>query len=169
MTLEEKLTIRPPSRRRRAASRSVLNVPFRLTAIWRSNSVVAAIRDRRQVHDPGIVDQHVDAAERGFGRVEHARHSGDIRDVGLGGDGPAAGRLDPGDHRLRRGGVAGVVHHHGEAVLGEALGDRGADAAGGAGDDGDFVGLGGHDLSPRCLRAGDRRLTRARCIFPTGG
>src|SRR5712671_2488739 len=36
--LEEKLTIRPPFRRRRAASRRVLNVPFRLTAMWRSNS-----------------------------------------------------------------------------------------------------------------------------------
>jgi hypothetical protein len=53
---------------------------------------VTAVSDGRQVHDAGIVDQHVDAAERGFSRVEHARHRGNIRDVGLGRHGVAAGR-----------------------------------------------------------------------------
>ena len=120
---------------------------------------VAAVGDGRQAHDAGIVDQHVDAAERGFSRVEHARHGGDIRDVGLSRHGPAAGPLDPGDHRRRGSAVAGIVHHDGEAVLGQALGDRGADTAGGTGDDGNLIGLGGHDLSPLGLATGDRRLT----------
>jgi hypothetical protein len=56
----------------------------------------------------------------------------------LGCRGPAACRFDPGDQRLGRGGVTSVVHHDGEAVLGEALGDRGANAAGCAGDDGNL-------------------------------
>jgi len=59
-------------------------------------------------------------------------HGGDIRDVGLSSHGPAAGALDPGDHRRRGSAVAGIVHHHGEAVLRQPLSDRGTDAAGGA-------------------------------------
>ncbi len=75
--------IRPPSRRRLAASRSVLNVPFRLTLIWRSKWASSASAIDESMHDAGIVDQHVDAAEGRFGGVEHAAHGVRIADVGL--------------------------------------------------------------------------------------
>ena len=92
--------MRPPSRSRFAASRSVLKVPFRLIAIWLSNSASSLSAIERQLHDAGIVDQHVDAAERRLRRVEHARDRGRVADVGLGGEGPAAGLLDLAGQRL---------------------------------------------------------------------
>ena len=94
---------------------------------------VFALGDRRQAENAGIVDEHVDAAEGHLGRVEHAVDRLGIGDVGLGCNGPAAGRLDPGDDGIGRGGVAGVVHHDREAVLGEALRNGSADAAGWSG------------------------------------
>ena len=94
LTLDDMLMMRPPSRSRFAASRRVLKVPFRLIATWRSNSCVVAFGDRRQLHDAGVVHQHVDAAERRLRRVEHARDRGRVADVGLRRDGAAAGFLD---------------------------------------------------------------------------
>ena len=136
--------MRPPSRSRLAASRSVLNVPFRLIAIWLSNSASSVSAIASQLHDAGIVDQHVDAAERRLGRVEHARDRLRVADVGLGGDGAAAGLLDLADQRLGFGCAAGVIDDDGEAVGGEPLGDGGADAARSAGDERDLVGAGVH-------------------------
>ena len=34
--------------------------------------LVVALGDRGQMHDAGIVHQHIDAAERRFRRIEHA-------------------------------------------------------------------------------------------------
>jgi hypothetical protein len=53
-------------------------------------------------------------------------------------------RRDGGHHLVRLGRVAGIVDHHGKAVLGQALGDGGADAARCAGDDSNLF----HGLAP---------------------
>ena len=93
--------MRPPSRRRLAASRSVLKVPFRLIAIWRSNSASSLSAMRRQLHDAGIVDQHVDAAERGFRRCRTCapRRRRSLTSA-CAVDGAAAGLLDLAGQRL---------------------------------------------------------------------
>ena len=62
--------------------------------------LVVGLGDRSQVHDAGIVHQHVDAAERRIRRVEHAGDRGRVADVGLRRDGAAAGFLDLADQRL---------------------------------------------------------------------
>src|SRR6185437_16333325 len=99
-------------------------------------------RDRRQEHDPGRVDDDVDAAELRLDRVERRRHRDLVGDVASDGDRLAAGRADLRGERLGALRVAGVVDRDGEAVLGEALDDAAADAAGASGDEGD-AGAGG--------------------------
>ena len=63
---------------------------------------VVAVGDRRELHDAGIVDQHIDAAEGGFRRVEHAAHRVGIADIGLRGQRPAALAFDLAGQRLGR-------------------------------------------------------------------
>ena len=71
----------------------------------RSEGRVVDLRQRRQLHDAGIVHQHVDAAIGRLGGVEQARHGLGVADVGLEGHGPAAGLLNLG-HQVRRGSAA---------------------------------------------------------------
>ncbi len=99
--------MRPPVRRRFAASRMVLNVPFRLIGDVAVEERVVVLGERRHMHDAGVVDQHIDAAEGGFRRIEHPRDGGGIADIGLGGAGLAAGLLDLLDQGLGRRGIAG--------------------------------------------------------------
>jgi hypothetical protein len=73
---------------------------------------------------------------------------------------PAASILA--DQVLGRLGLAGVVDDDGEAVAGQAFGDRAANAARGAGDDRDLVAWRGSFLS---LLADPRRLMKTRCPF----
>jgi len=47
---------------------------------------VITIGQARQPHDPGIVDQHFDTAERQIRHVEHARYGRAVADVRLCGD-----------------------------------------------------------------------------------
>jgi hypothetical protein len=77
-----------------------------------------------------------------------------VGDVGLVGDGLAAGRLDLADQVLGRLGLAGIVEDDGEAVAGQAFRHRPADAARGAGDDRYLVALVGHFVSPGRHRVG---------------
>jgi hypothetical protein len=76
--------------------------------------------------------------------LEQAAHVVGLGDVSLHRDGAAAGGSDGAHHFVRLGGVAGIIDHHGKAVLGQALGDGSADAAGCAGDDSYWF----HGLAP---------------------
>ena len=127
------------------AARAVWNEPTTCTARWRSRSSSVDLGEARPPHDPGVVDQHVDASEALDGAVdERLRARGGGHVVGVG-DGPAAGGDDLGDDRVRRRGVgalapdraAEVVDHDRRAALGQQVRVGAADAAPGAGDDGD--------------------------------
>ena len=63
---------------------------------------------------------------------------GGLGDVGLHGDGLASGGGDLRDDLVGAGLAGGVVDDDRRAFGGEVLGDGGADAFGGSGDDGDF-------------------------------
>ena len=112
--------------------------------------LVVAFGDRGQLHDAGVVHQHVDAAECRIRRVEHAGDRGRVADVGLRGDGAAAGLLDSAGQRFSLAGAARIVDDDGEAIGGEPLGDGGADAAGCAGDECDLFGVRIHFDLLRC-------------------
>jgi hypothetical protein len=94
----------------------------------------------------GVVDDDVEAAEGLFGLGEKPGDVGGFADIGLDGEGLAAGGGDAGDDLRGGGGVARVVDDDGRAFGGEAGGDGGADAAGGTGDEGDFGEEGGHEI-----------------------
>jgi len=84
----------------------------------------------RALGGAGVVDQDVDAPERG----ERARHRGPVGDVEAG-----AGRVDAvalGDGVALRRQLREIAAEQGEAgaVMGEGIGDRGADTAAAAGD-----------------------------------
>ena len=100
--------------------------------------VVVGLRDRRQLHDAGVVDQHVDAAVRLLGGVEHRAHRGGVAHVGLHRARAAPGLSNLRDLCIRFGALPGEVDDDGEAVACEALREGGADAARGAGDNGGF-------------------------------
>ena len=85
--------------------------------------------DRGQLHDAGVVDQHVDAAVVVLGGVEHRLDRGRIGDVRLHRARHPAGLRDLFGERLSDVRTARVIDHDREAVFGEALGHRRADAA----------------------------------------
>ena len=91
--------------------------------------------------DAGVVDENVDASPA---RLRGLDHRGDLRgigDIGAIGDGDAAGRLDFARHLergLRRLAVAAeIVDDDLGAARGQAQSVTAAEAAAGAGDDGD--------------------------------
>ncbi len=90
---------------------------------------IVGVGDGREQHDAGIVHQHVDAAERLRGLVEQMLDRRRVGDVGAHGDGASTGILDL--RRLSFGvrRAARVVDDDREAVLAQAFGDRGANAA----------------------------------------
>ena len=134
--------------------------------------------------DAGVVDQDVDAAEgveRGLDDQVGVLRLGDGE---RGGDGLAAGLLDGRDRILRRTVVgaralqagADVADHHARAFAREHLGDGAADAAAGAGDDGDFFStIPGIDVSRSAdvsadhARHGGHPVTSGRAISETPG
>ena len=90
--------------------------------------------------EAGVVDQDVDAGEIGEDLLDERLHGGvvgDVHGVGLGQAGVLRVDLIGGalGIRLRAGN-----HGHARAFAGEAQGDGVADAAAGAGDDGDLIG-----------------------------
>ena len=118
---------------------------------------------QRGRHDAGVVDQHVDAAEGRFGRIEQRLHVARIGHVGLDCDGGAAVGKHACHQLVCRRLAAGVIDDDLHAVARQAAGDGRADAARGARDDGDpgWGEYGMHAASPVvwearavCLRAG---------------
>ena len=97
---------------------------------------VLGLHDRLKLHDPGVVDEHVDAAERIDRAVEERGDCCRVAHVGLDGDRLPTGRLDLGRERVRRFGAAGIVDDDGQAVSRQPLGDGRADALGRTCDDG---------------------------------
>ena len=98
----------------------MLNAPLRLTAIWRSNSASSLSGERRQLHDAGIVDDHVDAAEGCLRGVEQTGDGGlDHGDIGL----HAATARPPAPSTFATSasaaaGAAGIVDDDDEAIAG---------------------------------------------------
>ena len=84
-----------------------------------------------------VVDEDVDAAESGDDLVEEMVCSVGGGEVGLEGVGGATGGLDGGGGVV--GGAAVAVAGHGCSGLCECCGDGGSEAAGGTGDESDFV------------------------------
>ena len=96
--------------------------------------------------DAGVVDQDGERAEFGFGAGDHGLDGGFVGDVGLDGDGPAAGSGDFLGEFLGGIGAAGVVDGHRTAGCDEAADGGAADAAGAAGDECDLIlPVAGHD------------------------
>jgi uncharacterized oxidoreductase len=113
---------------------------------------VVGIGQRRQAgrHHARVVDQDIDGAEGRFGCIEQCLDRRRIGDVGLHGDGLAAGGRDRVHHGVGVFLFARVIDDDAQAVGGEPPGDGRADAARGARDDGDFVvDIGAHTNS--CL------------------
>ena len=91
--------------------------------------------DPGHVEDRRVVDQDVQSAQAVADEVGQPRDRCLVGDVDLGRD----DRLPRAADAQRLGGgrrPVDVGHHHDRALAGEPLGDREADAAGGAGDDG---------------------------------
>ncbi|MNT08846.1 hypothetical protein D3C72_1436020 [compost metagenome] len=105
---------------------------------------VAVLRQRQHFEDAGVVHQHIDLAELGFNLVEHPAYVVGVGYIGLDRQGLATG-LTQLHHQFRRfGGAAGVVDGNGETFAGQLFGDDRANAAGGAGHDGNFRSLMSH-------------------------
>jgi hypothetical protein len=103
--------IRPPARKRAAASRSVLKVPLRFTAISRSDAASSAIFAR--VMMPALFTSTSTPPNAALGGLEQApdrRGVADVglnvADVGLNGGGATTGQLDLADQRLGQSRVA---------------------------------------------------------------
>jgi hypothetical protein len=108
---------------------------------------IVAVDEFHRLHDTGIVDQHVEAAESGLRPVEQIPHRFGIADVGLDGRRPATGVLDLLDQRVRGFCICGIIDDDGKAVAGQPFRHRGANAARGAGHDRDPIRLVRHSPS----------------------
>jgi len=97
--------------------------------------------------DPGVVDQHVDRAERCLGRVRCRGPAGAVARVEHGG--AEARRIARGEHRGKRVAID-VGQRHPRAGGGQRIADGKADAAGTAGDEGVAAGGDLHGISPYC-------------------
>ena len=86
----------------------------------------------------GVVDEDVEAAKADLGRGRQRRGIRWPGDVGVDEDGLAAGGDDAVAH-LGAASIVDVADDDRGAMFGEQLGRGGADAVGGAGDEGDFV------------------------------
>jgi len=102
---------------------------------------VVGVGDGRERPDAGIVDEHVDTAERRFRGVEHAAHNLRIAHIGFGGQGATALVFDPAGQSLGGRGIAGIVDHDGEAVARQPLRHCGANTGRGTGYDHDLGGV----------------------------
>lgn len=100
--------------------------------------VFGGVLDRAHVHQGGVGDEDVDAAERVDGGVDEPLQLRHLGVVGLDGDGTAAAADLP-DHLVGGGGVAAVVHDNLGALGGGVEGDGLSDPLGTAGNDDDLV------------------------------
>ena len=113
---------------------------------------LGGVEDRRAGLDAGVVDHHVEPAERLDRLVDEPLQVLDLADVGLHADGLVAELRDLAFEVLGRLLVGDVVDDDVGALAGEGEGDGLADAAVAAGDDGDLA-LQCHVVPP----AGSRR------------
>jgi hypothetical protein len=108
------------------------------------------VGERRDRHDPGVVDEHVDRAEAPLDLVEELGEARQVGDVEREPERAAAQRLG---HAGGRRGVE-VAHGHARAVGGQRTGDGLADPASAARDHrhlaGERTGLGGHCACSSC-------------------
>src|SRR6188768_2434601 len=100
----------------------------------------------RELVDARVVHEDVEPAKGGLGFGDEAGDVSGLGDVALNGDGLAAGGLDLGDDRIGTSFAGGIVNDDGRTGGGEVLGDGGADALGGTGDEGYFIGELGLDV-----------------------
>ncbi len=96
----------------------------------------------------GAIDHDVDVAEFGVDRLGHGGDGGFRRHVAIHRDGLAAGGFH---HFYGLFAINDVDDRDMHAVLGQPLGERLPDAAGGAGDDGDFVFVTFGHFTPRAF------------------
>lgn len=89
-------------------------------------------------HDSSIVHKDVQLAKLLYSLVEQTDDFRDASHVGLNRDCVTAGGFDIGDELFGFLSAVGIVDGDGSAGFGESFGDGAADAAGGAGDEGDF-------------------------------
>jgi hypothetical protein len=122
-------------------------------------------RERRQRHDPGIVDHDIDRAEGLGGEVGESLGVGEAGHIDGAEARGAACSGDLGDERLQPLGAAGTDHDMSTAP-GEHTGDAFADPARRAGDGDDFPLDAGHEvLSSGFAGRGPRRLLEERCAL----
>ncbi|MNX70374.1 hypothetical protein D3C86_1016210 [compost metagenome] len=110
--------------------------------------LVAVLCQWQHLENPGVVHQHIDLAELGLSLVEHPPYIFGIGYISLDRYGLMAG-LTQFHHQFRSfAGAAGVVDGDGETFAGQLSGDDRANAAGGAGDEGNFRSLVSHGGVP---------------------
>ena len=95
--------------------------------------------------DARVVERVIEPSVRFYGEIHQRFHVGFLACVRLEVCGDAAGVLNGFDHRLALGGAAAADDDPG-AQRGKFAGDGGADAAGGAGDESNFVLEGGFHI-----------------------
>ena len=90
------------------------------------------------MHDAGAVHHHVDPTEGAERLPEEALDGRPVRHVRPNREGVSVAGLDLGHRLFSLGGIAGVAEDDREAVASQPQGHRAADAARGAGDDGNL-------------------------------
>ena len=145
--------IRPPLAQAPCRFAHHVEAAFEVDRDLRVEQRVITLRDAREAHDAGIVDDYIDAAEGGLRRIEHARHCGCVAYVRLSGRGLAASRLDCPHQLLCVLGAACIIDDHPEAVGRQSARDCSSDAARGAGHDGDPRLIFTHLFSPEIVRS----------------
>ena len=122
---------------RRIASCVPWMTACRLMSSWRVMLVRALVVERRDGHDPGVVDEHVERAEALLDLVEERGEAGVVGDVEREADragSPSSAAVCSADSRSRS------PTRHAGALARERLRDGAADAAAAAGDDDDLSG-----------------------------
>ena len=115
--------------------------------------LVGRLGDRVRLEDPRVVDEHVEAAERRGGGVDHLPHRLGVGEVGADDHVPLP--RQPGGDLLGALAARAVVHRDAVAARGERARDRRADAARRAGDE-DRAAHGGDGTRP--MLVGDEAL-----------
>lgn len=132
--LDDSVTILPPSRTRRLTER--VEAAFGIDREHAVEVRVAHLRHRGKVHDAGVGDHDIDAAERLFVFVEESADRHRVTDVSLDPDRPPAPGLDVADDLRGQIPIDHTVDGDRITVVSQSPRGRGADAAGRARDDG---------------------------------
>lgn len=123
-----------------------MRAPPRLTEKYRSHSSSGHVLKERLSGDAGIVDEQRNGAKSVIDRFEHGVNFGAAGNVRLYCDGAAALARELCDQLVGLVLALVIVHAHGIAFAGKLRRDGAADAAGGAGNEGNFIIL--HHTAP---------------------